>query len=368
MKRITAISTLLFFCSWLPAQITHSLPLPEGLDHCRDTFTVYVIGDVMMHERQLHYDCSTFLKEISPEMRRADLCVANMEFTLAGKPYAGYPRFSAPEHYPEYVVGCGADVLLLANNHILDYGSSGLDRTLRVYDELCDSTGARYTGVGGSPLVFRKGGYSIAFVNFTYGTNCGPDARVNYSDTLSVSRAIASARGAGADFIVALPHWGEEYSLTHSERQASMAEWLVSKGVDAVVGSHPHVVQDTTRIRGVPVIYSLGNAVSDMSATNTRLELAVTLTFVCENGRKRMLEPELQFLWCTRPGKLLDGYAVVPVAEWLGRRDAWLDPGDYDNMVATLRRVLAATGISVSANDIAQPRCGHSQQGCEFLL
>ena len=50
-------------------------------------------------------------------------------------------------------------------------------------------------------------------------------------------------------------------------------------------------------------------------------------------------------MWCTRPVRLTESYATIMVDEWLGRRDEWLMPSDYDNMIATLSRVKAATGI-----------------------
>ena len=187
-------------------------------------------------------------------------------------------------------------------------------------------------------------------MNFTYGTNIGPETRE--PDVLrmrkdDVKQAIDKAKAAGAQFIVALPHWGSEYVLIHGADQENWARWLVDQGCCAVVGGHPHVVQDTTHINGVPVVYSVGNAVSNMSAKNTRLELAVTLRFVTDRntGKSTMLEPELDFMWCTLPGRLTDSYATIFVDEWLGRRDEWIDPSDYDNMVATLERVRAATGI-----------------------
>ena len=156
-----------------------------------------------------------------------------------------------------------------------------------------------------------------------------------------VSDCVARAKAAGADFIVALPHWGEEYVLRHVREQEIWARKLVDMGCDAIVGAHPHVVQDTMCIRGIPVVYSVGNAVSNMSATNTRLELAVTLRFVhnLHSGEKYMLEPLLDWMWCTLPGKLTPGYATIFVKEWEGRREEWLEPSDYDNMMATLRRV-----------------------------
>ena len=141
------------------------------------------------------------------------------------------------------------------------------------------------------------------------------------------------------------------HELNHDDSQQEWAEWLVAGGVDAVVGSHPHVVQDTTSIDGRPVIYSTGNLVSNMSARNTRLGLMVRLNFIHDfaTGEKRLAEPELVFSWCCLPGTLDEGYRVITVKERAGRRGDWLTPSDFDNMVATLKRVTAETGIRYSA-------------------
>jgi len=330
--------------------IYYPMPKARPLYSQMDTTSIFIIGDVMMHSRQLEYDCESFLKYITPQMQEADFCIANMEFPLGGKPYTGYPAFSSPDWYAEYVARCGADVFLTANNHILDKGTAGLKRTIRVYDRMADSLGIRYTGMGKEPLLLHRRGLSIALVNFTYGTNTGPESgqpdvlRMRKDD---VRKAIDSAKEKGADFIVALPHWGVEYVLRHNDTQDQWARWLVDQGCCAIVGSHPHVVQDTTHIKGVPVIYSMGNAVSNMSAINTRLELAVTLRFVRNSftGETQMLEPQIDWLWCTLPGMLTSSYATVMIKEWATRRSEWLNPSDYDNMMATLERVEAATGI-----------------------
>lgn len=345
-KALTTLFSALLLIQGAFGQFTIDTGVPRQLYKCKDTLSVFILGDVMMHSRQMEYDCGSFLSDLQPRMKNADICIANMEFTVSGKPYSGYPCFSAPEYYPEYVAGCGADVFLVANNHILDRGSYGLDRTLEYYSQLGDSLGVRTCGTDGKALIVRKDGYSIALVNFTYGTNCGNDRRVNNMDTTSVQAAIAYAKEYGADFIIALPHWGDEYQLRHNKSQEEWAGWLVGKGVDAIIGSHPHVVQDTTHIEGVPVIYSMGNAISNMSAVNTRLELGVTLQFVYDGIRKKMLEPELTLLWCTLPGTLTDSYATIEIKNRANRRNDWLDKSDYDNMMSTARRVLDATGIS----------------------
>ncbi len=336
--------------------LRYEIPFPRPIGHGTDTVSVTIIGDVMMHSRQLEYDYREFLEGIAPSLREAGIAVANMEFSLGGPPYSGYPSFSAPDGYAQYVAeDCGVDVFLTANNHILDKGRKGLARTLAVYDTL----GVSHTGSAADslalsenyPLMLVSKGIRLAIVNFTYGTNSPlkpSDAwpRVNLMRRSEVKAAMDGARKRGADFIIALPHWGTEYELKHDGLQQEWAEWLVAEGADAIIGSHPHVVQDTTHIKGVPVIFSTGNAISNMSARNTRLGLAVTLRFTSDptSGVKTMLEPQLRFLWCTLPGTLTDSYRTIFCDEWIGRRDEWIAPSDYDNMTATLSRITRGRG------------------------
>ena len=65
-----------------------------------------------------------------------------------------------------------------------------------------------------------------------------------------------------------------------------------------------------------------------------------------------MLEPELEFLWCTLPGTLTSSYATIAVRDYIGKRNLWKDPSDYDNMLATLSRVLGSTGINDTYNNL----------------
>ncbi len=324
------------------------IPAPENRS---DTVSMVFIGDVMMHSRQLQYDSGEFLRELAPLLSGADVAVANAEFTMAGKPFSGYPSFSAPDRYARDIMDAGVDVLLLANNHIGDKGAAGLRRTLAVMP-------APYAGAGAdsasfacaNPLMVTCKGMRIALVNFTEILNCGissPWPRVSRMEKDEVLSQFRRARERGADFIVALPHWGTEYELLHNAAQEAWASFLAESGAAAIVGAHPHVVQDTACVSGVPVIYSLGNAVSNMSAVNTRLELAVEIRFVMERitGKRETLPAVLHFLWCTLPGKLKDNYCTVEVDKYLSSRDLWKDPSDWDNMVQTLERVKSKTGI-----------------------
>ena len=302
----------------------------------------------MMHARQLQYDHSHFFDDLAPMLSGVDIAIANAEFTLAGLPYTGYPAFSAPDSYLKSILDAGVDVLLTANNHILDKGSAGLERTLKQYPVFTGSGLDENQYKRNNPLILSRKGIRIALVNFTYGTNAGAQRdypKVSRMVKKEISAQMKRAREC-ADFVIVLPHWGEEYVLRHNASQQEWAEWLVEKGADAIIGAHPHVVQDTAVIRGVPVVYSTGNAVSNMSAVNTRLGLAVTLKLVRDpqSGRKEVCGPQLHYTWCTLPGKKTDSFRPVLVEEQEGRRDDWLDKSDYDNMISTLERVKKATG------------------------
>lgn len=340
------------------AQWEPRIPLPDNYIEAQDTVSLTIIGDVMMHSKQLEYDHSTFLENLFTLLQGSDFCAANMEFALGGMPYSGYPAFSAPDSYAYSVAQAGVNVFLTANNHILDKGSKGLVRTHEIYRSMTDSVA--WTGSGGSkeefeqqnPIFLFKKGIKLALINFTYGTNVGKPMtfpRPMYMEKTEIAAAIDRAKQAKADFIIALPHWGQEYQLKHSPEQESWAKWLIDSGVDAIVGSHPHVVQDSTHIDGKCVIYSVGNAVSNMSAINTRIELAVKLKFVITRWTRemKMLEPELIPLWCTLPGTLRNNYSTIIIKEWATRRSEWLNPSDYDNMISSLKRVSTQTGTEI---------------------
>lgn len=358
MKNAKVLTTFLASALCINAWAQWNFTLPHARPVSKtDTACVTFIGDVMMHSRQLEYDCSDFLAQLSSITRDADVSIANMEFPMAGRPYTGYPSFSTPEKYVIDLADKGVDVFLTANNHVLDRGPAGLRRTISVYDRLRDSLGIQYTGTaldaehGSSvnPLIINSKGIRFALINFTYGNNHKYDAEYPHVCMMSrdeVHEMIGRARSRNVDYIIALPHWGIEYKLRHSKEQEKWAQWLADQGVDLIVGAHPHVVQDSTHINGTPVFYSLGNVVSNMTAQNTRLGTAVTARFVKRpDGSTYMLEPELEFIWCTVPGTLTESYATIKVADYLGRRDEWIDPEDYDNMIATLLRVQEETGM-----------------------
>lgn len=364
-KKLYICNTMLKVIISLLAMVLAFAPVPGFIKYEKgvrlpppavyDTVRVCVLGDLMMHSAQIEaakrgngaFDFRPSLDSIRQYISAADLCIANMEFTLGGAPYSGYPAFSAPDSFASYAADCGVDVFLTANNHIMDRGRAGLERTFGVYASMEGVTHARI-----NPTIVRAGPIRLALVNCTYGTNAPrgslPDSlRIPLlSERDSLAAAFKRAKASRADFVLAFPHWGEEYKLVHNAAQEEAARFFVEAGADAVIGAHPHCVQDSARVAGVPIFYSVGNALSNMSAANTQLELMVTLRFV--RGRDftlHMLDPEYDWLWCSRPGGLNGGYCVIRVKDYVGRRAEWRNPADYDKMMATLSRILEKTNL-----------------------
>lgn len=363
----------------LASEIREVLPRP-------DTLSMSFIGDIMLHSSQIEnagkrfrenmpgtydphqaFDFSPYFMDIRDSLEKPDIAVANMEFTLAGEPFTGYPSFSAPDSYADYIADCGIDIFLTANNHILDKGRHGIARTMARYGELGQRKGIHVTGASSdetrylneNPLIIQRKGMKIAFVNMTYGTNAsvaGEYPKVNrISDRKGMETLMERAEASDPDFTVVLPHWGSEYVMSHSESQERLAEWLAGKGADIIIGAHPHVIQDSSTVkvtaadggsRNVPVFYSLGNAISNMSAKDTQTGLLVNVRVIKEmNGKTRIHSIGCSYMWCSLPGRLTDSHCTILVKDYIGKRHLWKMPYEYDKMIQTYERVRRTTGI-----------------------
>lgn len=249
------------------------------------SLTLLFIGDVMGHSPQINsaYNPSTGKYEYDSVFTRmkgvfsmADFAIANLEVTLAGEPFTGYPQFSSPDALVDGLLNAGVNVLVTANNHSADRGAEGIKRTVGTLD----SKHILHTGtfadssdrLKNNPLILEKNGMRIALLNYTYGTNGLPvpaPCIVNIIDTLLILKDLAKSRLMNADEIVVFIHWGNEYERYPSNAQVAMANFLTRQGVRIIIGSHPHVVQpmeasfDADSTIGRIVVYSLGNFVSN---------------------------------------------------------------------------------------------------------
>lgn len=265
---------------------------PPDWDVCPlSTVEIALVGDVMMHRPQIDaartpegtYDLSGVFEGVAPWLRGADLAIANLETVLGGEAmrgYTGYPMFNSPDTLLDALVDAGVDVLQTANNHSLDRGVEGLQRTLRQIE----GRGLARTGTWATPeererpwARLRAGGLEVAVLASTYGTN---GLRLPEGDGWMLSRLqddtllrdVEAAARSGADLVVVGVHWGREYVHAPDPWMRELARALVDAGADVVVGTHPHVLQPAEVLRtadalGRPrdalVLYSLGNFVSN---------------------------------------------------------------------------------------------------------
>ena len=325
MNKICSFVVYLFLFSCLPLS-------------AQDSLTILFAGDAMMHQTQLDntrkgdsFDLSGYFSNIEKEVKAADIAVVNFEVPLGGKPYSGYPAFSAPEDFALALQKAGFDFFLLANNHCLDRRTRGLVRTIRMLDSL----EIRHTGTfldrdhrhRTYPMLLRKKDFRIIMLNYTYDTNgltVDTPRIVNYIDKQVMEADIAEAKLFNPDFIIANMHWGLEYEQMPSREQCRLADWLLGQGVDLVIGCHPHVVQPMELRKGedgVPdrlVVYSLGNFISNMSREHTDGGAMVKVVLRRKGLRRYIASAQYSLVYSSRYvnkwGK--EDIRVVPAASW----------------------------------------------------
>ncbi|MEA4869171.1 MAG: CapA family protein [Christensenella sp.] len=266
--------------------------------------TIGAIGDIMIMPAQISgaynkatdtYDFSRSFQGVANQFRSVDLMCGNFETTVSGKD-AGYSEkkakkepadtFNAPDSILDNLKDIGFDFLSTANNHALDRKMPGLLRTLDMLDE----KGFYHTGTARSneerdkPLIIDVKGVKIGIVAATEIINKHDkymnDEETQYAVTRLYSQQerllaeVKACKTAGADFVIAYPHWDKEHKTGANTRTREMAKLLLEAGADLILGSHPHVVQSIETMtveRGGGsytglVVYSMGNFISNMSA------------------------------------------------------------------------------------------------------
>ncbi|MDR2927612.1 MAG: CapA family protein [Cytophagaceae bacterium] len=297
--------------------------------------TLTFVGDVMGHSPQINsarrdsgrYDYSECFRLIEPYFMSSEIAVANLEVTLAGTPYTGYPTFSSPDELVVALKNAGVNFLVTANNHSCDRRKKGVDRTIEIIDDLYFSHTGTFSDsadmTGKHPLLLSVYGIRLAFLNYTYGTNGIPVTKpniVNHIDTVAMSCDIQMAKEMNADKIIVCIHWGDEYKTTPNRSQTGVAAFLQRSGVDIIIGSHPHVIQpmhltqneDSTR---QIVVYSLGNFISNQRNPYTDGGAMIRIELSKQDSVTVIDNAEYLLTWVHIP--VVDGrkhYMVLPAS------------------------------------------------------
>lgn len=271
---------------------------PLNRCHGGTRVSIAAVGDVLLHsplQRRAYADPENgfygIFSRVAPIFKAADIAYANLEGPTApgvtrggrnapdpgavfdDRVYSSYPQFNYHPRLIKDLQRGGIDIVSTANNHTMDRGVLGADRTI---DELRKAKmpffGSVKSGEVKDFTTYTKTKLGrIAWIACSYSTNGLPDPKgqvlMCFENRDQLLRLVgqAAARHDVAGVIVT-PHWGFEYQHNPNGRQKQLARDLIAAGAMVVIGTHPHVVQPwetvTVGDRKGLVIYSTGNFIS----------------------------------------------------------------------------------------------------------
>ncbi len=253
-----------------------------------NSITLCMVGDVILHQRILDasaaaegYDFNGLFANTASEIQKYDIKIVNQETIMGGSDlgYSGYPAFNTPYEEADALVNAGFNVILQASNHALDKGQAGVQNCLHywntVYPDIAVLGIHDENEFSRQMFIYEKNDIRIAVLNYTYGTNQYQEEVisgqlsdvVSFWDSAQVQADILEAQEQ-ADYVIVCPHWGEENTSDISAEQIEWTELFLDCGVDLVIGTHPHVLQQVETLKRedgkeMLVYYSLGNFVSN---------------------------------------------------------------------------------------------------------
>jgi len=226
---------------------------------------INIFGDFVTEDPLSNIELDDELEEL---LLKASFNVCNFEGPIEsdGEPISKTgPNLFINKQAPKWLIKNNFKVVSLANNHILDYGDNGLIATKKAFSEI-KTIGAGSWDEAYKPSIVNIEGKKIAFLAFThceFGTltdefdkeHLTGAAWINHD---KVASAIIDVKQK-ADYIIALPHGGYEFWEQPLPEWRSRYKALIDFGCDAVIASHPHIIQGIELHKDKPIFYSLGN-------------------------------------------------------------------------------------------------------------
>ncbi len=276
------------------------------------TANIVITGDVHLgggrvRELARQNDAEGLFGEFLKLFRDADLAVTNLESPLinGGTQIAKTgPNLKSPPDTLPVLKKAGFGLVTLANNHIMDYGTEGLESTLNA----CKDAGIATVGAGMSseeamkPFTAEINGITIAVLNIAeneFGTTQNGEPGGHAMDPVLNFYAIQNAKK-HADRVIVVVHGGHEHYELPSPRMKKTYRFYADAGADAVVGHHTHCISGHERYNGTPIFYSLGNFLFDNESGNElsgwNKGFICSLTFPKKGDAEFKLRPYIQGL------------------------------------------------------------------------
>lgn len=319
------------------------------------------VGDNLMHRSCTlsaknadgTYDFTKHFANMADIFKAADLAVISQDTVLGGIELGATSTetgiFNTAVELADGMADAGINVVLAANNHIMDEGSAGLNTMMSYFSTKYPNI--TLLGVNNSreakdePVYVETNNIKIAMINYSYGSNQTADLDaspylLNQYDEDWLSDILKQAREK-ADFIIAFPFWGEQNSMDYTQEQERQAQFLADNGVDLIIGSYPHVVEPVKWITAengdrTLVYYSLGNFQSIQNTVENMLGGQANVTISKEEDGTHISDYSLDFVVTHYEQKESSEYYDIVTTYPLA---------DYTSDLA------ARHGMSVSGND-----------------
>ncbi len=318
------------------------------------------------------YDYTSAFLDVAPVLARADAAVLNLEGNLCGSPY-GSAAASAPQELAQALAAAGVDMIQTANSYTVNNGLTGLSATLNgIRAAGMEPVGAFSSNAGAEAAqgftLCDIGGIRVAFVAFTKGLGglglpAGSEKCVNllYTDyttayqkinTAGIKAVLKAVREQEPDVTIALLHWGSEYNNIVSASQKKIVKLMQQEGVDAIIGTHSHYVQqvDYEPQAGTVVAYSLGDFYGDAERAGTQYSILLELEITRDNttGKTKITDCDYIPVYTLTPERDGEAMRVVRIREAMAQYEndhvGKVTAAAYENMKAALERIRARVG------------------------
>ena len=306
----------------------------KATDQNKQTVSILFAGDIVLDGlpgEEVKKGKDPF-SAFSSLFSNADIRVANLECVVATTGVAADKNFTFRAHPRTLeMLKRHFDAVSIANNHSGDFGRMAFKEMLGLLDQqkIGRFGGGYNLREAHTPLIIERKGLRIALLGYDEFMPRSFEADVDaagvaWSEDEQVVSDIKVARlHYKADVVIPFMHWGWENEMLASDRQRQLARKMIDAGADAVIGGHPHVVQDTEQYRGKPIIYSIGNFMMDALDNDAQTKGWVVRLILTHDGVQS---------WDTRLAKIDPRGIPTPVLDV--KTPCW---DKFDNKISTCK-------------------------------